>query len=179
MGREKYEGNPPGHLKLSVISKFFGEKYLKMKDFRFQIRCVRGVLEVYVQSAQKLFGRRSQDPYALVYLLDKEKGAGESHAKTWFQENNMKTRTEDKTLDPLWNHRFEFAGVSDLGKKSLVVAIWDKDSRTRDDYMAGVRIPMEEVQFFDARKGEVKLELQHQMPDGHVSRIQEIGSFLF
>ena len=133
-------------------------------------------MEVYVQSAQKLFGRRSQDPYALVYLLDKEKGDGEMHAKTWFQENNMKTRTEDKTLNPVWNHPFKFAEVNDLGKKSLVIAIWDKDSKSKDDYMAGVRIPMEEVFFFDAHKGVVKLELRHQMADGHVSRIQEVIS---
>merc|ERR1712110_285150 len=138
---------------------------------KLSIRYVRGVLEVDVKSAHKLFGRRSQDPYALVYLLAKEKGAGERHAKTWFQENKMKTRTEDKTLDPVWNESFEFVGVSDLGKKSLVIAIWDKDSKTRDDYMAGVRIPMEEVSFFDSLKGVVTLELQHQLADGHPGEI--------
>ena len=136
-------------------------------------------MEVRVQSAHKLFGRRSQDPYALVYLLDKEKGAGERHAKTWFQENKMRTRTEDKTLDPVWNESFEFVGVNDLAKKSLVIAIWDKDSKSRDDFMAGVRIPMEEVFFFDALKGDVTLELQHQLADGHVSRIQKAVSFSF
>ena len=125
------------------------------------------MLEVDVRSAHQLFGRRSQDPYALVYLLDK-KGNGEAHAKTWFQENKMKTRTKDKTLDPVWNDAFEFVDVSDLAKKSLVIAIWDRDSTSDDDYMAGVRIPMEEVFFFDAHKGVVKLELRHQMADGHV-----------
>ena len=102
------------------------------------------MLEVDVRSAHQLFGRRSQDPYALVYLLDK-KGNGEAHAKTWFQENKMKTRTKDKTLDPVWNDAFEFVGVSDLANKSLVIAIWDRDSTSDDDYMAGVRIPLEEV----------------------------------
>ena len=126
-------------------------------------------MEVYVQSAHKLFGRRSQDPYALVYLLDKEKGAGERHAKTWFQENKMKTRTEDKTLDPVWNHSFKFVGVSDIVRKSLVIAIWDDDSTSRDDYLAGVRIPMEEVLYFDANKGLVTMDLQAQLADGHVS----------
>ena len=127
------------------------------------------MLEVYVQSAQKLFGRRSQDPYALVYLLDKEKGDGEMHAKTWFQEDNMQTNTVDKTLDPVWNHSFKFSGVSDLVRKSLVIAIWDDDSTSTDDYLAGMRIPMEEVLYFDANKGLVTMDLQAQLADGHVS----------
>ena len=104
-----------------------------------------------------------------MYLLDKEKGDGERHAKTWFQENNLKTKTVDKTLDPVWNHSFKFAGVSDLVRKSLVIAIWDDDSTSRDDYLAGVRIPMEEVLYFDANKGLVTMDLQAQLADGHVS----------
>ena len=132
------------------------------------------MLEVFVKSAE-LFGKESQDPYALVYLLDK-KDHGERHARTWFQEKNMKTKTMKETLNPVWDHSFRLAGANDLEKKSLVIAIWDKDSTSRDDYMAGVRIPMEEVFFFDAHKGVVKLELRHQMADGHVSRIQEVIS---
>ena len=149
------------------------------------------MLEVFVKSAE-LFGRRSQDPYALVYLLD-EKSGGERHAKTWFQEKNnqemnMKTETMDKTLDPVWNHQFRFAGGKDLEKKSLVIAIWDQDSRSDDDYMAGVRISLEEVSvhvyspvytqtgyvqvncFNYEIRDIVTLELQPQMSDGHVSR---------
>ena len=138
-------------------------------EYLFQIRYANGVLEVHVQSAHQIFGKRSQDPYALVYLLDNEKSIGEKHAKTWFQENNIKTKTVDKTLDPVWNHSFKFVGVNDLVRKSLVVAIWDDDSTSRDDYLAGVRIPMEEVLFFDANKGLVTLDLQAQLADGHVS----------
>ena len=149
------------------------------------------MLEVFVKSA-KLFGKRSQDPYALVYLLD-EKSEGERHAKTWFQENifqekNMKTETMERTLRPVWNHSFRFAGGNDLEKKSLVIAIWDRDSTSRDDYMAGVRIPLEEVSVHvyslvytqtgfvqvDCFRYEIRdivtLELQPQMSDGHVSR---------
>ena len=135
------------------------------------------MLEVYVQSAHQIFGKRSQDPYALVYLLDKDKSIGEKHAKTWFQENNLKTKTVDKTLDPVWNHSFKFAGVSDLVRKSLVIAIWDDDSTSRDDYLAGVRIPMEEVLYFDANKGLVTMDLQAQLADGHVSNSNTESSF--
>lgn len=142
---------------------------MRILEYFFQIRYANGVLEVHVQSAHQIFGKRSQDPYALVYLLDNEKSLGEKHAKTWFQENNIKTKTVDKTLDPVWNHSFKFVGVNDLVRKSLVVAIWDDDSTSRDDYLAGVRIPMEEVLFFDANKGLVTLDLQAQLADGHVS----------
>ena len=106
-----------------------------------------------------------------MYLLDNEKSLGEKHAKTWFQENNIKTKTVDKTLDPVWNHSFKFVGVNDLVRKSLVVAIWDDDSVSRDEYLAGVRISMEEVCFFDANKGLVTLDLQAQLADGHVSNL--------
>lgn len=112
--------------------------------------------------------------------MDKNTTIGEKHAKTWFQENNIKTKTVDKTLDPVWNHSFKFVGVNDIVRKSLVVAIWDDDSTSRDDYLAGVRIPMEEVLYFDANKGLVTLDLQAQLADGHVSTSyplsEEIGA---
>ena len=84
----------------------------------------------------------------------------------------MKTETREKTLHPVWNHPFRFAGANDLEKKSLVIAIWDKDSTSRDDYMAGVRIPLEEVDCFtyDLDNIVTLKRLQPQMSDGHVSR---------
>ena len=53
---------------------------------------------------------------------------------------------------------------------SLVVAIWDSDSTSRDDYIAGVRISLKEVQYFQ-RKELLWIELQAQSDrlDGHVS----------
>jgi len=153
-GWDKFNGQLPGRLTLSI-------------------RYASGVLEVHVQSAHQIFGKRSQDPYALVYLLDKNTTIGEKHAKTWFQENNIKTKTVDKTLDPVWNHSFKFVGVNDIVRKSLVVAIWDDDSTSRDDYLAGVRIPMEEVLYFDANKSLVTLDLQAQLADGHPGEIDQ------
>ena len=126
---------------------------------------------MFLKSAHDLFGKRSQDPYALCYLLDESAGGVRpmAHANTWFEEGNMKTATKDKTLDPVWDHAFTFrVAVGELVRKSLVVAIWDDDSTSRDDYMAGVRLSMQEVQFFDASLGLVTLELQPQLADGHV-----------
>ena len=52
-------------------------------------------------TVQDLYGKRSQDPYALVYLLA-------DNGSTYFQEGNEKTTTFDKTLDPPFKTKFEF-----------------------------------------------------------------------
>ena len=110
-----------------------------------------------------------KEPYALVYLLDNVKHTWERHAKTWFQEHNRKTEVS-KTF--FWNHFFTFTGVNHLAlvKKSLVIAIWDfNDSKER--YIAGVRIPMEEVLNFDFFEFfDFTVNLQAQKADGHVSK---------
>lgn len=50
---------------------------------------------------------------------------------------------------------------------SLVVAIWDEDSKSRDDYMAGLRAEFPPTQL--ANNGDWKIaKLQHQETDGHV-----------
>ena len=58
--------------------------------------------------------------------------------------------------------------LDELNKLSLVVAIWDSDSTSRDDYIAGVRLSMKEVQYFQ-KKELVWISLQAQLLDGHVS----------
>ena len=58
--------------------------------------------------------------------------------------------------------------MEELNKMSLVVAIWDSDSTSRDDYIAGVRISLKEVQYFQ-KKELVWISLQAQLLDGHVS----------
>ena len=58
--------------------------------------------------------------------------------------------------------------LTELNKMSLVVAIWDSDSTSRDDYIAGVRISLKEVQYFQ-KKELVWISLQAQLLDGHVS----------
>ena len=115
-----------------------------------------------INNASALYGKRSQDPYALCYLMEDES------KRTWFQQNNEKTRTMDKTLDPVWNKRFEFElPITEIIRRHLVISIWDEDSTSRDDFMAGVRINLNTLQFWE-KTGLVKLELQHQDLDGHV-----------
>lgn len=139
--KDKYDGVSPGKLLFSVSYNF-------------------GSLHVNIDAAKELFGRRSQDPYALVYLL-----AGDG--STYFQDGNEKTVTFDKTLDPPFKTKFEFKmALEELNKLSLVVAIWDSDSTSRDDYIAGVRLSMKEVQYFQ-KKELVWISLQAQLLDGH------------
>ena len=53
---------------------------------------------------------------------------------------------------------------------SLVVAIWDSDSTSRDDYIAGVRISLKEVQYFQKKELLwIELQAQSERLDGHVS----------
>lgn len=60
--------------------------------------------------------------------------------------------------------------VDSIINKSLVIAIWDQDSKSRDDYMAGVRINLRTVLNW-TKYDIVELELQHQEMDGHVRNI--------
>jgi len=142
MSRESYtsKGVEPGHLDLQ----------LEYRD---------GSLKVFLERA-KLGGKKSQDAYAIVYLLDKQK-------ETYFQEGNYETQVFKKNIEPNFNQRFEFhMSVHDLASKSLVVAIWDRDSKSRDDYMAGVRLSLQDIQYFTMFSS-VQLSLMHQDMDGH------------
>ena len=59
--------------------------------------------------------------------------------------------------------------MTELSRKSLVIAIWDQDSTTRDDYMAGIRINLRDIHQFDFRKGLITVQLMAQdATDGHV-----------
>ena len=135
----------------------------------FKIRYANDVLDVHLKSAHGdvFYKKRNQEPYALVYLLDNVKLTWERHAKTWFQEHNRKTEVS-KTF--FWNHFFSFNGVNhlDLVTKSLVIAIWDCSSCASEgeEYIAGVRIPIQEVLNFDVFEFfDFKVNLQAQEAD--------------
>ena len=62
---------------------------------------IKAQSNVDISLSQDLYGKRSQDPYALVYLLA-------DNGSTYFQDGNEKTITFDKTLDPPFKTKFEF-----------------------------------------------------------------------
>jgi len=150
-GRDSYGvGVSPGRLNLSV-------------DYN------NGCLTVFLDSARDLAGKRSQDPYAFCYLLDNKKDRKDR--KTYFQVGNNKTEKFSKNLSPDFKHKFEFRmSLDELNTKSLVIAIWDEDSKSRDDYMAGFRLNLQQVQYFQ-RRDLVCLNLQHQDQDGHPAEV--------
>ena len=66
----------------------------------FQINYYWGFLHVHLERAE-LYGKRSQNPYALVYLLG-------PNGLAKFQIENNKTETFDKNLKPELDHDFFF-----------------------------------------------------------------------
>ena len=53
--------------------------------------------------SQNLAGKRSQDPYAICYLIDYKDGLDTKTTKekvTWFQKNNYTTKAFNRTTDP-------------------------------------------------------------------------------
>ena len=77
--------------------------------------------------------------------------------------------------------------LSAIKQKCLVVAVWDKDNKSHDDFMAGVSqhvmssqnplsfplqisIGLQQVQSFDDK--EVQVNLHHQDVTGHVSNTE-------
>ena len=80
--RDSYSGNLPGTL---GIKAYYGA----------------GCLNVHLGKA-KLFGKRSQDPYARVYLFD------EITQKCYFQRENKQTDVFSKNIEPNFNKSFYF-----------------------------------------------------------------------
>jgi len=140
LGKGYYRGHSPGHLGLKV---YYGG----------------GCLTVHLGKA-KLFGKRSQDPYAIVYLVD------EATKKCYFQRDNRQTDVFDQNIEPNFNKTFYFKmDMLQISSKDLIIAIWDRDSHSKDDYMAGIRLSLADVRDFEKR--EINIELLHQEIDGH------------
>jgi len=137
---DSYNGMNPGNLGLKIYY-------------------AAGCLNVHLGKA-KLFGKRSQDPYALVYLFD------EATQKCYFQRGNKQTDVFNENITPNFNKTFYFKmDLQDIARKSLVVAVWDRDSTSRDDYMAGIRIDLRDIRSFEKR--EINVNLLHQDDNGH------------
>jgi len=147
MTEAKYKGVSPGTLNIKVS---------------YESGCLRVTL-----GAAQISGKASQDPYALVYLLSSETGLG------LFQRGNNKTKTFKTNLKPDFNTEFQLLVSREeicQRRLSLVVAIWDQDTDSRDDYMAGIRVDLQDFPFepfYDWKQ----VQLKHQASDGHPSII--------
>jgi len=156
---ERIETNAQGRAdkgKIQTLSKYAG---VKPGTLNIEMDYVDGCLRVHLGSAKDLAGKRSQDPYAFVYLLG-------NNRMSYFQVGNNRTKKFEKNLNPHFNQDFQFKmNMTEITSKSLVVAIWDDDSNSKDDYMAGFRVSMKEFQNFQNRS--VLLNLLQQDLDGH------------
>ena len=105
------------------------------------------VLTVDLHNAKNVAGKRSQDSYAQVFLIDEHTSPNWHDGQTvLFEAGNEQTSVHSKNLSPVFNHKFTFeensTNLRDLNTKCLVISIWDKDSSSKDDFMAGITIPL-------------------------------------
>ena len=137
----------------------------------------KGELVVDLHSARNLAGRQSQDSYANVFLIDEENPKipfkWNENQRVIFEEGHKKTKVFKQNLNPDFQEKFVFKTDSnilkDITKTSLVISIWDKDTKTRDDYMAGITVPLKYVDKFKKLDDVVEIKLHVQEMDGYVS----------
>ena len=136
----------------------------------------KGQLVVDLHSAHNVAGKKSQDTYANVFLIEenpKEPFKWDKDQRVIYEEGHTKTTVFNKNLNPVFNERFVFQTDSnilkDITKTSLVISIWDEDSSSRDDYMAGITFPLEFVDNFRNLRKVVDIHLHAQEMDGYVS----------
>ena len=138
-----------------------------------------GKLVVNLHSAHDVAGKKSQDTYANVFLIDEKRDEEQRIIYKWdekqrviYEYGHQKTQTKNKNLNPVFQEKFVFQTdtniLKDITKKSLVISIWDEDSSSRDDFMAGITIPLENLNKFTKLKN-VLIKLHVQEMDGYVS----------
>jgi len=149
---------------------------ISMGVVELSLHCRPGLLTVDLYRARDVAGKRSQDSYAQVYLIE-ERGqpyTWNENQKVYFEAEHERTAVFPKNLNPEFDDKFKFAMEStQLRGMALVISIWDKDSSSRDDYMAGVTIPLRDVARFQRLSTRVTLPLQVQAEDGYPVRLSE------
>ena len=139
-----------------------------------------GKLVVNLHSAHNVAGKQSQDTYANVFLIDEKRDEGHRIIYKWdkeqrviYEDGHQKTQTKNKNLNPVFQEKFVFQTdrniLKDITMKSLVISIWDEDRSSRDDYMAGITLPLKNVDRFKKLNTEVEIQLHVQEMDGYIS----------
>jgi len=143
-----------------------------------------GKLVVNLHSAHDVAGKKSQDTYANVFLIDEKRDEEQRIIYKWdekqrviYEYGHQKTQTKNKNLNPVFQEKFVFQTdtniLKDITKKSLVISIWDEDSSSRDDYMAGITVPLNNVDRFKKLNTEVEIQLHVQEMDGYPKRLND------
>ena len=100
---------------------------------------VPGRLHVNVVSASKIeaadFGG-SSDPYVRVNLMR----LGDDEVQK--DDDTRRTKTQYKTLDPVWEEKFVFEHVNSGGDSTMLLELFDHDLIGADDEMAQIVFPV-------------------------------------
>ena len=135
------------------------------------LRHTTGCLTVDLHRAKAIAGKRSQDSYAQVFLIeDNNNTMWHDDQKVVFELGHEKTKVFNKNLNPEFNDQFKFK-MDDalLARKSLVISIWDEDSGSKDDFMAGFTLPLRDLARFNKLGVPVGINMTYQAMDGYVS----------
>lgn len=151
---------------------------IHMGTLEMTLHCSPGLLTVDLHRANNIAGKRSQDSYAQVFLIEERPApftkSWDINQKVFFQAGHEQTEIFKKNINPEFNDTFKFKmDAMSISNKSLVVSIWDKDSSSRDDFMAGVTIPLRNVARFQKLSTRVSVDLQYQEMDGYPVRLTE------
>ena len=148
----------------------------QMGTVKVQLDYSFGKLVVNLKSAHHIAGKKSQDSYANVFLIQenpKNLYTWDEDQRVIYEKGHEKTNVFSKNLDPVFADKFTFQTDSnylrDIASKSLVISIWDEDSSSRDDYMAGITVPLKNIDRFRKLGVEVEIKLHFQEMDGYVS----------
>ena len=135
------------------------------------LRHTAGCLTVDLHRAKNIAGKRSQDSYAQVFLIeDNNNRMWHEEQKVIFEIGHEKTKVFKKNLNPEFNDQFKFKmDDAQLARKSLVVSIWDEDSSSKDDFMAGFTLPLRDLARFNKLGFPVGIKMTYQAMDGYVS----------
>ena len=165
-GEEKYEDKMTGK---------FQRK--DMGTVKVNLDYSKGHLAVNLLSAHNVAGKKSQDAFANVFLIKEnviKPFQWNEGQRVYFKYLHKDTKVFEKNRDPVFKEMFVFQtdsriDLTDLTKTSLVISIWDKDSSSADDYMAGITVPLTFVDRFTKLNTEVEITLHVQEMDGYVS----------
>jgi len=153
----------------------------QMGTVKVQLDYSFGKLVVNLKSAHHIAGKKSQDSYANVFLIQenpKNLYTWDEDQRVIYEKGHEKTKVFSKNLDPVFADKFTFQTDSnylrDIASKSLVISIWDEDSSSRDDYMAGITVPLKNIDRFRKLGVEVEIKLHFQEMDGYPKRLSDL-----
>lgn len=132
-------------------------------------------LSVDLHKADLVFSQHDQSSYGQVFLInDVYDRKWNSDQKVTVEAGHERTAVHKTTgsLNPEFNEQFKFKlDPATLAKKSLVVSVWEKHSFARDEYLAGVTIPLHSLERFNYLGKMVHLDMQAQEGDGYPFRL--------